>query len=368
MSKQVIKSHILIWVLWGASLILTVLRGFLRWHSQHRLYADDHFVSFGLLSLTGLTAVITCLLPQFYLAGAYTKAEMTYPLTLLPHPQDEFVKRTRTSLKLMFSQMLLFWTTLWSAKFSILFFFRHLIHGLPAYLMAWWACFVLVLLLYLASMASNFLTCRPLDKYCSATGRSDPDDLIQANASIKFATSADVIAGAIIMLLPLNLLRKLQISPQQKFGLAVIFSLDTIIIAFAFARLVQAIKATSNPDPSAIANGPVLLSMWSHIESSVSVIVATLPAFRYLLNSKAGRTRPSPSAPPVYASSKQQSGSGLKSTARRVLSGDDWSRKSVMRLPSSDKRRNNSSDFGSETELRPIEGIQKKVDYTVERS
>ena len=100
------------------------------------------------------------------------------------------------------------------------------------------------------------------------------------------------------MLLPLNLLRKLQVSPQQKFGLAVIFSLGTIIIAFAFARLAQITKATSNPDPMALADGPVLLSMWSHIESSVSVIVATLPAFRYLLNGKMGRTRPGPSKPP----------------------------------------------------------------------
>jgi hypothetical protein len=114
---------------------------------------------------------------------------------------------------------------------------------------------------------------------------------VRADLSIKFATSADVVADTLIMLLPLNLLRKLQVSPQQKFGLAVIFSLGTIIIAFAFARLAQVTKATSNPNPTALSDGPVLLSMWSHIESSVSIIVATLPAFRYLLNEKTGRTR-----------------------------------------------------------------------------
>ena len=95
------------------------------------------------------------------------------------------------------------------------------------------------------------------------------------------------------MILPLNLLRDLQINARQKFGLAMVFSLGTIIVAFAFARLAQVTKATSNAakDPATIADGPVLLSMWSHIESSVSVIVATLPAFRYLLNSKVGRTQ-----------------------------------------------------------------------------
>ncbi|CAN9178016.1 unnamed protein product [Alternaria alternata] len=245
----------LIWCLWGISFVLTALRGFAGWKSQHRLFADDHFAFSSLLSLTALSVVITRLLPQFFLAQEYSKAAIADPTTPTPLPPDEFVQRTRTALKLMFSQMLLFWTTLWAAKFSILFFFRRLLIGLPIYMRA-----------------------------------CDPEDLIRADASIKFATSADVVADALIMLLPLNLLRKLQVSAQQKFGLAVIFSLGTIIIAFAFARLAQVTKATSNPDPAALADGPVLLSMWSHIESSVSVIVATLPAFRYLLNGNMGRT------------------------------------------------------------------------------
>lgn len=112
-------AQVLIWILWGVSLILTALRGFLRWHSQHRLYADDHFVFFGFVTLTGLTAVITCLLPQFFLAQDYSKAAMQDPLTPLPLPKDEFVERTVTSLKLLFCQMLLFWTTLWAGEQSL---------------------------------------------------------------------------------------------------------------------------------------------------------------------------------------------------------------------------------------------------------
>ncbi|KAH6861191.1 hypothetical protein BKA58DRAFT_48332 [Alternaria rosae] len=356
----------LIWTLWGVSFLCTTLRGILRWKSQRRLFADDYFVFFGLFSLTALSMVITCLLPQFFLAQEYSKAAMLDPLTPLPLPLDEFIERTRTSLKFMFSQMLLFWTTLWAAKFSILFFFRRLVIGLPVYMRAWWATFVLVLLLYLACIASNFLTCRPLTKYWSSTGCSDPEDLIRADGSIKFATSADVVADALIMLLPLNLLRKLQVSPQQKFGLAVIFSLGTIIIAFAFARLAQVTKATSNPDPTTLADGPVLLSMWSHIESSVSVIVATLPAFRYLLNGKMGRTRPGPSKPPVYGSAEPGT-SGARSKARRGYSGHRWSRNTATRLPSSEQDRKGSCDWGSETELRPMAGGGGQVDVIVER-
>jgi hypothetical protein len=105
-------------VLWSIAFLFTVLRGLLKWHSRHQFFADDHFVFFGLLSLTGLTAVITCLLPQFYLASDYQKAAVDDPRTPLPLPPDEFVERTRTALQLMFTQMLLFWTTLWAGKFD----------------------------------------------------------------------------------------------------------------------------------------------------------------------------------------------------------------------------------------------------------
>ncbi|KAJ4362768.1 hypothetical protein N0V95_001259 [Ascochyta clinopodiicola] len=247
---------------------------------------------------------------------------MQDPSTPMPLPPDEFIARTQTSLKLMFSQMLLFWTTLWAAKFSILFFFR--------------------------------------------PGCSDPEDLVRPDASIKFATSADVVADAIIMILPLNLLRKLQVSARQKFGLAVIFSLGTIIIAFAFARLAQVTKATSNAakDPSTVADGPVLLSMWSHIESSVSVIVATLPAFRYLLNGKIGRTQ-GRSNTRDYSRGKNISHDAAKSKTRRVLSGQ-WPGTTSKSMTSHDKNGMADNDWGSETELRPIAGIEKRMDYTLE--
>ncbi|KAF1924488.1 uncharacterized protein M421DRAFT_8791 [Didymella exigua CBS 183.55] len=353
---------ILIWSLWAASLLLTVMRGITRWHSQRQIFADDYFVFGGILSLTGLTAVITRLLPQFYLAGAYAAAVMQDPTTPMPLPPDVFIARTQTSLKLMFSQMLLFWTTLWAAKFSILFFFRRLLNGLPKYIKAWWGCFAVVLLLYLACMLSNFLTCKPLAKYWSSTGCSDPEDLVRADASIKFATSADVVADAIVMILPLNILRKLQINARQKFGLAMIFSLGIIIIAFALARLAQVTKATSNAtkDPATVADAPVLLSMWSHIESSVSIIVATLPAFRYLLNVKIGRTQ-GRSNTRERSGGKTTSQVAGQSRTRRVLSGQ-WG--GSLNTSMSQKGSVTENDWGSETELRPIQGIEKRVEYS----
>ncbi|GJC79012.1 hypothetical protein ColLi_01850 [Colletotrichum liriopes] len=328
----------LIWVLWAAALGMTIFRGSFQWILQRRLYADDYFIIAGLVTLTALSAVITAMLPQFYLAGEYTKAAAKDPLASLPLSPEEFTARTIASLKLMFSQMLLFWTTLWagwltlsghpSAKFSILFFVRRLVTGLPRYIHAWWACFVAVTLLYLACMFSNFLTCTPLTKYWSA-----------------------------IMVLPLNLLRKLTTSRSHKLGLAVLFSLGGIIIAFAIARLAQVTKATGDAakDPTTVANGPVLLSMWSHIESSVSIIVATLPAFRFLLSKNRNTTKKTTNkyvGPTI-------GGSGMSLRSRK------W-QKGAMRLEGGDSDGRGSAQ-GSETELRPVRGIQKEFEYKVEQ-
>lgn len=198
-------------------------------------------------------------------------------------------------------------------------------------------------------------------------GCNAPHDLARADASIKFATSADVVADAVIMVLPLNLLRKLQVSARQKFGLAVIFSLGTIIIGFAFARLGQVTKATSNvrEDPSTVAAAPVLLSMWSHIESSVSIIVATLPAFRYLLNGKVGRTQ-GRSNIREHSGAKRIDEGTAASKARRVLSGQWRSDGAGKTRMSQNTRDVADNDWGSETELRPVAGIEKRVEHVVE--
>ena len=103
------------------------------------------------------------------------------------------------------------------------------------------------------------------------------------------------------MLLPLRLLATLRINAKQKLALAGMFSLGLIVIAFAFVRLVEVTKATakSKTDPTTVAEGPILLSVWSVIEAAVAVVVANLPAFRSLLRTR-GKTGASGSSQERY--------------------------------------------------------------------
>ncbi|PSN70546.1 hypothetical protein BS50DRAFT_619355 [Corynespora cassiicola Philippines] len=352
----------LVWTMWSIALAMTAFRVGLRWYQQRQWFADDYLLLFGFVSLTASTAVITSVLPHLYSLGQYTRASMADSHTPLPMTADEYSRRNSLSLKLMFSQMLLCRTTLWATKFSILFFFRRLVDGLPRYIKAWWACFTVVLLLYVACMATNFFKCVPLNRYWT-TGCNESSDLVRATALIRFETAADVAADVLIMILPLKLLWNLQISLRQKIGLAVIFSLGTILIVFAFVRLVQVSRANAltAKDPTTFENGPLLLNTWSHIECSVSVIVASLPAFRSLLRGKIGRTQPTSYGKSEYSS--EQHGSSWAGKKVKLMTKSHGTTMGLDSLGENDHETDDA--WGDETRLRPAGGIQKEVAYTV---
>jgi hypothetical protein len=75
-----------------------------------------------------------------------------------------------------------------------------------------------------------------------------------------------------IMSIPLALLRTLQLDRKKKIGLAVVFSLGCIIIAFAIIRMTQVIHHK--------IVDLVGLAIWSSVESAVSVIVGCLPPLK----------------------------------------------------------------------------------------
>ncbi|TLD26401.1 hypothetical protein PspLS_05141 [Pyricularia sp. CBS 133598] len=280
---------ILIWVLWTIALFATLFRGISQYVLQRRLHADDYWAIGGFLCLTAMAALATTIMQRLFVAIGYFQAIDSDPFAALPLNFSEFIDNMTSSLKAMFASMIVFWTTLWTAKYSILFFVKRVVNGLPGYMQAWWACFALVTLLYLACIVSLFMTCMPLQKYWTILGEPNcygPNDIGRAQGSLIFATVADIIADIAIMILPLNLLRKLMIPRGAKAGLFFIFSLGTIIIIFAFIRLSQAVRSMEqvSGDIKEATKTPVILSQWGFLECAVGIIVAMLPAFRFLFS------------------------------------------------------------------------------------
>lgn len=85
-----------------------------------------------------------------------------------------------------------------------------------------------------------------------------------------------------IMALPLRLLPDLQVNRRQKIGLTAIFGIGCVVIAIAVVRLTQ-IVGKERADP-------VGLALWGIVESSISVVVGSLPALKSFLGRAIQRT------------------------------------------------------------------------------
>ena len=78
-----------------------------------------------------------------------------------------------------------------------------------------------------------------------------------------------------VMALPLDMLKGLQMSTKAKIGLAGIFCLATITIAFDILRAIEILTKNNHTGSTAL---------WTNLESAVAVIVSCLPSFRALLS------------------------------------------------------------------------------------
>ncbi|KAG5935787.1 hypothetical protein E4U53_000359 [Claviceps sorghi] len=274
----------LIWVLWAIALGMVALRIVFQWRMNRQLYAADYFVILGLMTFTTLTAIVTITVPHGYFMANYFVQRVENPSAPPPLPLEEINQRSIVALKYTFSLLPLFWTTVWSAKLSILFFIRRLLIGLPSYMLWWRICLVVVVALYFACLCSQYLTCLPLERNWVPYGCSRPDDFERQDGTIKFATGADISSDLLTMILPLNLLRNLTVTKLQKLWLITVFSLSAIIIAVALVRLIQVVEATDQSRHDLLAGVKMLLarSLWSQIESTVALVVASLPALRFI--------------------------------------------------------------------------------------
>ncbi|KAF2659451.1 hypothetical protein K491DRAFT_564001, partial [Lophiostoma macrostomum CBS 122681] len=93
-----------------------------------------------------------------------------------------------------------------------------------------------------------------------------------------------------ILILPMPLLRNLQISKGQKRALVVIFALGGFVCIITIIRL-QSLVAISNSSDPTFDNPPA--ASWSAIETNVAILTACLPSLRPLLSALMPRYFPS---------------------------------------------------------------------------
>ncbi|EER43722.1 predicted protein [Histoplasma capsulatum H143] len=107
-----------------------------------------------------------------------------------------------------------------------------------------------------------------------------PINVQRVDINLKVAIASDIGSDLLIMLLPLSLLMKARISTKQKIGLACMFSLGLIVIAFAFVRFreIKEVSSLNETDEIVLVQGPVRLALWSQIEAAMALLITNIPA------------------------------------------------------------------------------------------
>lgn len=261
----------IIWTGVAFAILFTILRTAIRIHVFHRLFADDVCIYIALVILISLGVLHNHAISAIFKIERVLYGEVVYPL--------DFKEQVELFLKLQFSIITLFWTSLWAVKLSFLMFYRKILAGLPGHMIWWRLILVFTVLAYLGCQATNLKSCTPISNYFHIGACESRQNTYFQNLNLYYSTAVDVVCDVLIMALPLRLLWKLQIKKKQKLALAAVFSLAIVIIVVAIVRIVEINPMFKYVDP-------VWLALWSMTEASVAVVVACLPSFHVLLTSR----------------------------------------------------------------------------------
>lgn len=147
----------IIWTGVAFAILFTILRTAIRIHVFHRLFADDICVYIALVILISLGVLYNHAISAIFKIERVLYGEVVYPL--------DFKEQVDLFLKLQFSIITLFWTSLWAVKLSFLMFYRKILAGLPGHLIWWRLILVFTVLAYLGCQATNLKSCTPISNY-----------------------------------------------------------------------------------------------------------------------------------------------------------------------------------------------------------
>ena len=193
--------RVAIGVLLGLAVVSAVGRTFARFYKFHRILLDDAFFYLAVVTLIAGTGLTYADVPFIYLQE-YVEAGLLKP------PPD-LVPRLIHSEKIQDAATVLLVCTVFSIKFSFLFFFKLLIRQQKKLMIWWWTVLVLLVPIAAVVMVSDFIACSYFDdrifgKSSSPTFPRHRTDIpfYQSNASVQAHWRVKVSNPFTIALLP----------------------------------------------------------------------------------------------------------------------------------------------------------------------
>jgi hypothetical protein len=122
-----------------------------RWHKVKTFETEDFFSWFGLACFVTMCSLYLTVLDPLYTSQAVEAGTAPAPADLLD--------QVRFLLTRFYAIQLLFWLTIWSVKFSLLWMFRRLVVGLPKYKGIWFGIVIFTALALAGCEISQLLSC-----------------------------------------------------------------------------------------------------------------------------------------------------------------------------------------------------------------
>lgn len=145
--------------MWAVAFLITVLRLIVRYLHKKRLFWDDAFAIAAIVGLTAMAILNQTSCDAIYLIDVIAAGGTPGP----SFTSQEIIFSTIIAQRYMqFFFMMLFWTTLWSVKGSLMMFYRRLVVGVDGYMTWWWVVVAFSIITYLISIMTNILDCIPL--------------------------------------------------------------------------------------------------------------------------------------------------------------------------------------------------------------
>ncbi|KAK1711435.1 hypothetical protein BDP67DRAFT_405879 [Colletotrichum lupini] len=258
---------------WALAAIAVALRFLARRIQSNKLWLEDWLIT---VSLTAAAVHVFISIGYMIPNGtgehiwvAPTSATRAWAIGLFVSE----VAYTVTLSTVKWSTLALYWR-IFNARKSI----RYYIWALAGIVLAWFIAVILVTIfqcLPVHAFWARYDTVNPLSSDQYTCG-------VDVKMFFKGNSIPNIITDALVVLLPIPYVWKLQLHKAQKFALAGIFALGTFVTVVSMARLnvILSVDLTS-PD---ITWNFIDTIIWTNVEANTAIICACLPCLKPILN------------------------------------------------------------------------------------
>ncbi|KAF2239458.1 hypothetical protein EV356DRAFT_528056 [Viridothelium virens] len=175
-------------------------------------------------------------------------------------------------------------------KIAVLLLYRRMVAGTCSKKMLWasWIGIAFTAIYGIVFIALLCTTCKPLDAYWKSYDLTytGPYNCVRPGAGMAISGSLSVASDFYAVVLPYFLVRNLQISTRQKFGLYIVFGFGLLVVGCGIARTIYLDRLASRSYDLTWVGFDVFAA--SLLESQLSIIGACLPNLRKMFGTYFG--------------------------------------------------------------------------------